>query len=289
MSPDAKTRDLLYVANSNGTVSVFSWPKLKQVGLLTGFEFPYPMCVDKAQDVYVTDSDANEIYEYAHGGTAPLKTLPDPGGDPDACSVDPTTGNLAVTNLLKGSSAGNLEIYAGGTGTPTAYTDPNIFAYWFPAYDNKGNLFFNGFDPSFGTVYTDELQKGHNSLKSITLNQQIDFPGGLLWDGKYLAYGDLTANIIYQFKMSGSTGTVVGSTSLGGATDVYQFWVTGQNRAHPEGATLVGADANANSNTGAAEVWPYPAGGSTPTKEVTQSLYAPQGAVVSMGKKHRRS
>jgi outer membrane protein assembly factor BamB len=282
MSPAARALDLLYVANlGNGTVSIFSWPKLKLVGMLTGFNQPGPMCVDKASDIYITDFPTNEIYEFAHGSTVPLQTLADPGGGPEACSVDLKTGNLAVTNLLKGSSAGNLEIYPGGTGTPTAVTDPNIYAYWWPAYDGHGNLFFNGFDQSFGTLYTDELLKGGKLLRSITLNQQIGFPSGLLWDGKYLACEDATVNVIYQFAVSGSTGTVVGSTNLGGATSVFQFWVTGRSRAHPEGTTVVGADANANNNTGAAEIWHYPAGGSAPTKEVTQGLDAPDGAVVS--------
>jgi hypothetical protein len=39
---------------------------------------------------------SNEILEYAHGGTTPTATLADPTGTPSACSVDESTGSLAV-------------------------------------------------------------------------------------------------------------------------------------------------------------------------------------------------
>ena len=63
---------------------------------------PYGECVDKAGDVFVADFGGNTgtpaILEYAHGGTKPIATLSDPGYYPESCSIDPTTGNLAVTN-----------------------------------------------------------------------------------------------------------------------------------------------------------------------------------------------
>lgn len=285
MSPDAKPNNLLYVANLSGTVSVFSWPRLKLVGELTGFQEPSSVCVDSAQDIYVVDFFAKTTYEYAHGGSVPLQSLADSGGYPNACSVDKKTGDLAITNEYGadgGSSAGNLEIYPKGTGTPSVYTDPNIFAYWWPAYDNRGDLFFNGYNSSFSTLYTDELREGRHSLKSITVNQPIGFPGGLLWDGKYLACEDATINVIYQFAISGSNATVVGSTTLGGGASVLGFWVTGRNRSHPEGTTVIGADTNGG-NGGAVEVWPYPGGGSSPT--ATVGTDAPAGLAVSLGRR----
>jgi hypothetical protein len=282
MSHAAKASDLLYVSNLSGTVSVFSWPGLKVVGSLTDFQEPSGLCIDKAQDVYIVDFNAKAIYEYVHGGTAPIQTLPDPGGNPSACSVDAGTGNLAVTNQIGNTETpGNLEIYPKATGTPTEYTDPDIFAYWWPAYDNKGNLFFNGFNSGYSELYTAEIRKGSESSKSITLNQAFGFPGGLLWDRKYLACVDSTTNVIYQFSISGQKGTKVGSTTLGGATDIFQFWIVGKNRMHPEGQTVIGADADAS----ALEVWPYPVGGSSPTKMTTQTLDFPEGAAVSLRKK----
>jgi DNA-binding beta-propeller fold protein YncE len=281
MSQSAKASDLLYVSNSTGTVSVFTWPGLNLVGSLTDFQEPAALCVDKTQDVYVVDFSAQAIYEYAHGGTTPIQTLADPGGNPNACSVDPVTGNLAVTNQIGYTeSSGNLEIYPQATGTPDEYTDPAIFAYWWPAYDDKGNLFFNGFNSGYSQLYNAEMRKGSKKVKGIALNQTFGFPGGLLWDRKYLACVDSTTNVIYQFSITGKYGTEIGSTALGGATSIFQFWIVGKNRAHPEGQTVIGADADAS----ALEVWPYPAGGSSPTKITTQSIDFPEGAAVSFKK-----
>ncbi|MGA9019078.1 MAG: hypothetical protein WB438_09120 [Candidatus Cybelea sp.] len=283
MSPAAKANNLLYVANESGTVPIFTWPGLKPVGVLTGFEEPSALCIDNAQDVFVVDYVAKEIYEYAHGGTAPIQILADPSGFPNACAVDRVTGNLAVTNeygLSGFSTPGDLEVYPKASGTPAEYSDPNIWAYWWPAYDNRGNLFFNGYNSSFTTLYTDKIRKGRDSIKHITLNQTIGFPGGLLWDGQYLLCEDATVNVIYQFAISGTRGTMVGSTNLGGASTVIQIWVTGRNRANPLGTTVVGADVGAD----AVEVWPYPAGASSPSKTLTETegIAAPLGVAVSL-------
>ena len=80
--------------------------------------------------------------------------------------------------------------------------------------------------------------------------------------------------------ISGTRGTMVGSTNLGGASTVIQIWVTGRNRANPLGTTVVGADVGAD----AVEVWPYPAGASSPSKTLTETegIAAPLGVAVSL-------
>jgi hypothetical protein len=131
MAPDTKKRDLLYVSDSfpygSNDVYVYSYPKGKLKGTLTGFNEPSGQCVDKAGDVFIANFGASQILEYAHGGTSPIKTLSDPDYYPLGCSVDPTTGNLAVTNRLSTSfTAGDVAIYADASGTPTSYTAPNF-------------------------------------------------------------------------------------------------------------------------------------------------------------------
>jgi hypothetical protein len=278
IAPDAKSVKLLYISNSgNGTVNAYSWPKLNQLGTLTGLTEPYAMCVDEAQDVYVPDFAARDVVEYAHGSIIPVKTLKDSYGIPVACSIDPTTGNLAVGNF-EGPSAtppGNVLIYAGAKGTPTEYTAPNITKYFFPAYDNNGNLFVDGENASY-VVYLAELPKGKSAFKAIKLNQSIGFPGGVQWDGEYLAVGDQALNVIYQFTIKRSKGIREGTTTLDDAMDVFQFWITGGSKAHPQGTTVVGADFEDD----AADVWIYPGGG-TPTKTISSGFDAPEGAAIS--------
>ena len=71
---------------------------------------------------------------------SPIKTLLDPDGIPLACSVDPTTGNLAVVNAFSSNSPGVLLIYRAASGSPTTYSDPHL-EFYNAGYDSKGNLF----------------------------------------------------------------------------------------------------------------------------------------------------
>ncbi len=97
----AKAQNLLYVSIEGfNDVYVYSYlpapPKL--VGKLTGFKDPLGECADKKGDVYIVNAKASNIREYAHGGTKPIAIISDKGSDPVGCSLDPTTGNLAVSN-----------------------------------------------------------------------------------------------------------------------------------------------------------------------------------------------
>ncbi|MBV9056465.1 MAG: hypothetical protein JO351_07485 [Candidatus Eremiobacteraeota bacterium] len=274
MAPREKPDNLLYIANSYAaTVDVYSWRLLKQVGSLTGFSTPYTMCVDKAQDVYVADFGNGNIVEYAHGGTSPIKTLTQTYGPAIGCSVDPTSGNLAVS-IFNGS--GTVLIYPNGSGTPTAYT-ANLTSVWPPSYDSSGNLFVEGYDNVSGAPALNELPAGSSTFSKITLPFSIVFPGCVAWDGKYVAVGDQGVNTIYQITVSGSTASLQGTTVLGGATDVFQFFVPkfGNGQVNPQGNRVVGADFGAS----AADKWLYPVGG-VPTKTIT-GFTNPEGAVVS--------
>jgi hypothetical protein len=266
---------LLYVAYS-GAVNLYSWPALGSLGTLTEYGQVYGICSDAKGDVYIPDDEAGKIYEYAHGGKKAIKTLDDSYGEAQACSVDPVTGNLAVTNFVgPGSAAGNLLVYPGASGSPTMYTASGFDLYFFPAYDDKGNVFVNG-NSGVGsaTGLLAELPKGGSSLESITMNQTIGFVGGLMWDGKYLAYGDQINNVIYQFTVSGTQATEEGATTLDDSDDVFQFWVTGIKKGR-QGTEIAAADYG----SGAAEVYDYP-GGENDIASVT-GLDGPEGVTIS--------
>ena len=193
MAPDAKKNDLLYISSSlNGDVYVYSYPHDRLEGKLTGFSSPAGECVDKSGHVFITSGSG--ILEYAHGGTTPIATLKD-AGSARGCSVDPKTGNLAVTNYSTLSSAqGNVAIYKNAEGRPTYLTDSKIQHEYYCGYDNAGNLFVDGFDSSY-LVKLSEIPSGRTSFKNITLDQTIDGPGGVQWDGKHLALGNNTGGI----------------------------------------------------------------------------------------------
>jgi hypothetical protein len=276
ISPNAKTTSLLYVGNSgSNSLNAYSYPSWSPVGVLLGFNDPYAMCVDAAQDVYVPNFNGGSLVEYAHGALTPIRSLSDHQGEPISCAIDPTTGNLAVANYLGPTSTpGSVIVFAGAKGTPIKYTAPNFARYFFVAYSSVGNLFLDGVD-SGSIVRLAELPKGKSTFVTIATNQTIGFPGGVAWDGEFLAVGDQLTNTIYQFKVSGVHATAQGATTLNGADDVFQFSPTGGTTKHPQATAVVGADFGAE----AADQWQYPAGG-TPVNTVT-GLDGPEGVAIS--------
>jgi hypothetical protein len=272
----AKNQALLYVSDSaSKDVYVYSYPKAKLVLTLTGFHSPRGECVDADGDVFIVDeyvpTGASEIFEYAHGGTTPIATLSDPEEYAYGCSVNLNTGDLAVSNAGGPSDgAGSVSIYTDAQGNPAVYTDANLAdGAQFLAYDANGNIFIDGINGE-GNFELDELPNGGTSFASIALNQSMGFPAGVQWVGSTLAIGSSQApkaSVVYEFTISGSAGTKIGSTPLSTSKNVCQFYIDGKK--------LIGPDA------GAADVgfWKYPGGGS-PTKKIP-GLSEPLGAVVS--------
>jgi hypothetical protein len=272
MAPDAKKKNLLYVSDASANdVYVYSYRTTKLKGTLTGFNAPGGLCVDQAGDVFIANTSANDIVEYAHGGTSPIATLSDPGEYPVDCSVDPTSGNLAVTNLFSNSGPGSVSIYPNASGTPTNYADPDISEMLFCGYDDHGNLFLDGL--TNGNVFAlAELPNGSSTFTNITLNQSINYPGGVQWDGKYVALGDQDANVIYRLQITPSGAKVVGTVQLNDIPHPAQFWIEGRR----DRSKVIVPDSESGGYVG---FWRYPAGG-TATKTIT-GFRAPVGSTVS--------
>lgn len=259
---------LLYVSNpGNNTVTAYSWRSGELLAALNGFNLPHGLCVDSANNVYVTDWGSGQIFEYRHGNLILIKTLSDPLRTPNGCSVDPTTGNLAVTD-----DSGVL-VYADASGSPTQYTNSNFRSYLFTGYDPSGNLFVDGVGRS--TSVFAELPKGGSTLGSLSLDKTIISPSGLQWDGRYLAICEQgnSPNQIYAFAITGSTGTLKSTTTLVGSSTIEEFWIP--NNGKLRGTTIVAANYH-----GAVRYWKYPAGGKS-TLTVTSHVSQPIGVTVS--------
>lgn len=274
MSPQAGSQKLIYVSSVlTNDVYAYSYTTQQLMGTLTGFTTPYGLCVDKSANVWVANDGASQLLEYAHGGTSSIATLSDPNEYPEGCSVDPTTGNLAVTNFSSNSGAGNVAVYVGAKGTPQTYSDPNIVNYRFCGYDNKGNLFVDGVNASSVFVLT-ELAKGSSTFTDIPIKQTIEWPGGVQWDGKHVAVGDTDTVTVYQ--INPATGSVHGSTKLDSANYVDQFWISGSvaTRKKARKARIIAPSQDA----GTLALYRYPAGG---TAVWSISVQEPFGATVS--------
>lgn len=251
MAPNANSGDLLYVTGGCGGICVFTYPGKRLVGQISDSNSPFGECVDKAGDVFVADfggeTGTAAILEYAHGGMNPIATLSDPGYYPQACSIDPTTGNLAVANWN-----GPLAIYTGAKGDPAYYADPKAY-FDFCTYDDTGNLFIDGRYVGSGGYALVEMPKGSYGFKSIKLDSAPSYPYDMQWAGKYLALAD-GGTVIYHVAISGGKGTVIGSTVLNGlvsGTEV-QFWIQGGTILEPYGT---------GDSPDEVGFWRYPTGG----------------------------
>jgi DNA-binding beta-propeller fold protein YncE len=272
IAPNAASGDLLYVTDLNkNAVFIYSYPAAKLVGMLKGFSAPHGDCTDKRGDVYVADGKAQQILEYARAGTAPIATLKDPGFFPSSCAVDPTTGNLAVTNFPMASTPGNVVIYRHARGAPQPMP-PGIFFVYFAAYDRNGNLFVDGTKVTHAIFEFAELPAGKTKWRSITLEHDFAFPGAIQWLGKELVVGDQVnisgPSTIYEFSLAGRMGKQIGATPLLNSCDVLGYRI--------DGARLIAAD-DCGSKV---RYFDFPAGGNS-TKAISRDLSQPIGIAIS--------
>lgn len=231
MQASASSQDLVYISSSNANVYVYTYPQGKRVGTLTGFGGGLSgECVDATGDVFIPAAGNatrwGTIYEYAHGGSNPIATLNDPGV-PDACSVDPATGNLAVANTYDPSnpynpSYGSIAVYTSAKGSAKSYY-PTKYSPYFCGYDDKENLYFSAFNPNIQGWQLIRLARQSNSFESIDLKTKLYanyqfFRPSVQWDGQHMTVTSLPktrgALLVYRLVISGRKATVIGTTKL---------------------------------------------------------------------------
>jgi sugar lactone lactonase YvrE len=270
---------LLYVSNfASGRVSVLSYPSGQKAGELKGLYGPNGGCTDGAGNVWITDTLDQQIVEYRTGDAKRVAVLSDPDQYPIDCSVDPTSGDLAVTNLYGSASpslaAGSVVIYPDAHGMPEGpYYDSVMYYMYFCHYDTAGNLFFDG--ESYGGQFRlAEIPHGASSIVDITLGQNVEQPGDIEPDGADIALADQQAHVIYQVSVSGSQATVVGTTPLEKTPEIEQFVLSGTSVTAAEGiGNRIG-------------MWPYPSGGAP--SATFRKLSTPIGLVLVGTQEHAR-
>lgn len=290
MLPEAKSEDLLYVSADN-SVNVYAYRSQlhKQVGTLTGFGLPRGQCVDAAGDVWITDEQHDDIVEYAHGGTTPLKTLSTyyTGGQPAGCSVS-SSGDLAVSIRLA------ILLFKNGSAPPMSYANPDCAYPSIPGYDNKGNLYVEAVETISSYSYKHvvcELRAGSDSLRRVSFNRRILDEAGVMWDGKHITLADVdkrynsqTISEIFQTTESPSGNlTSIRVTRLfysGCENDNTQFFIVGKKNT-PVNNQLGTAILSSQDSPYCQQVysWHYPAGG---TQQWSLSVKYPSGSSVSL-------
>jgi hypothetical protein len=245
MEPGVTGRTLFYAGGDESSYVFASSGKV--VGQIA--ETSFGTCSDRNGDVFFTQ--VQQIVEYAHGATTPKAIFTAPG-TVYACSVDPTTGNLAAVVFCLSGCGTEVSVWS-TPGDPVAnYSDANLSSLLYCAYDKSGNLYVDGYNGSiFGLA---ELPAAQTAFVNYTVSQNISFAAQIQWDGTYVAVETKDSPTIYQLQLYGSTATVVGQTTLSGiGTRATQSWIFGGKVAVP----------TAPGTRRAIEVlfWKYPGGG----------------------------
>jgi hypothetical protein len=254
-----------YISNFNplrSSVFEFDYPKGNvAIRAIMRVSAPQGECtMNGMKTFWVTESGSNEVEEFAVGGKRPILTLRESTGEPSSCAIDPASGDLAATII----SNGDVIVYKNGSKKGTVITTPLTKAF-FDGYDNGGNLFADGFNSSDAFALV-ELPKGSRTFETIATSNTVLFPGGVQWDGKYVAVNDQEAHAIYRYRVSGTTAALKGTVSLSSSSDCVQTWI----------AKAVVFCPDSGNNDG--EVYKYPAGGS-PIATLTGYFNMPIGAV----------
>jgi hypothetical protein len=274
MLPEAKDDDLLYVnadrpSAGGGEVIVYTYPGGKLVGTLGNFDNPAGLCSDASGKVFVTIGGFEgldpSVQEYSHEGRW-LATLSVPAPWASGCSVDPTTGNLAVVN-----GGPNVYIYDNAQGEPTTYST-GLANTTFCAFDAAGNLFLVGqYNRKIQLV--EMLAGDSGSFETIKLDRKI-MPTRIQWDGTDLAVGGTRSTMIYRMQVSQGRAKTVSRVRLVGAGNS-QFWISGSTLAR---ATNTGVKIG---------VWNYPEGGRHKNVTKQELPYRAFGLTVSLSSRRR--
>jgi len=266
MRPAARSRDLLYVSNWGGNVGVYRYWQRRSAGKLVGFRFPLGECVDGAGSVYVSDFDAKQVVEFAHGGTKPTRTFDAAPYKPYGCSVYSATGNVAVAAYWKAGGKlqqGGVLVFPHGNGNPAVYTIPSIYNPRTCSYDGKGNLMVSGStkDNPPTTAFA-VLKHGTSEFVDVSVvrpGSSWSWHAGVQWDGAYWAVED--GGTIFRYRLSGDEGIYRDATVLSGSNGVVrQFWIANFSGNPKTQGTQVVVPVVKGSNDEIA-YWKYPAGG----------------------------
>jgi hypothetical protein len=151
------------------------------------------------------------VAEFAYGQTVPFATASVPG-TAYSCSVDPVSGDLAVVIFCTSGCGDEVAIYTNLNYPPQFYQSSYLTQMLFCGYDGSGNLFVDGYSKQKFALA--ELPAGGATFSQISVDQAINDPGQVQWDGTYLSVEDTYRPTIYQFAISGSAATAVSNTRL---------------------------------------------------------------------------
>jgi hypothetical protein len=261
-----------YIFNEYGTyASIFDYPRsLQQLGQIDGLggQGCTNVLYGYGKGIFWNVGGPDKIAEFRVPKKR-LKTLSVNYYFASSCAMN-TSGDLAV-GILYGTSSGTgggpIVVFKNATGAGTVYKTP-LDEEFFDGYDNKGNLFADGFTGNRSGFALVELPAGSKKAVTIKTSNAPVFPGSVQWDGTYLTVFDQLSNSTYQYTVSGTTATLKHTVTYTGMSDCAQTWIVS--------GLIYCADAGDDG----AEVFKYPKGGS-PIAIFTGNFDAPLGVTAA--------
>lgn len=252
--PDkSKIKKYEYVINEYGTyASMFNYPKsTAMIGQVNGLggQGCTNVLYGYGKHIFWNAGRTNDLISEYKVPKKLIKTLSLDYTFTSSCAMN-ASGDLAVGVLLGNSygPGGQVVIFKNAAGSGKVYNTP-LYKEYFNGYDSNGNMFADGFGPSYDFMLV-ELPKGSSKFVTVKTSNSPEFPGSVQWDGKYLTVFDQFTSETYQYTVSGTTATLTNTVQLNGASDCAQTWIV-------KGLIYCG---DAGNNDG--EVFKYPAGGS---------------------------
>ena len=130
-----------------------------------------------------------------------------------------------MTAYPTSSGSISVAVYIGAKGSPQIVSvNPSMSTTSYCGYDDKGNLFVNGYAIGSGTSVFGEIRKGDSKFKTIpSIHTFQPFP--IQWDGKYVAVGDAAS--IVRYSIHGGRAIRKGSHHLKDIYWINSFWIQG--------------------------------------------------------------
>ena len=285
LPPQTKSNSGVVLVADEGAQAIYvlAFPHLSWKWTTTGVEVLFGgMCSDAAGNVWLANNA--EMFEFNHLGKL-INTLHMARGYAQSCAVNPRNGDLAVLLNARHNGTPHVAVYCCASKNPVRLVIPGLPRYDFGAYDSNGNLFVDGYNRSseqfeLGVVPENRV-RGH--LISIS-GGTINIAGFVQWyaPGNYLAVADSecgTAQLpcIHHVEISGSPGTITGTTFLEGPSGSQIFYLA-QGVIDPVDGSLVAG--TRGPSTRSVLRWSYPAGGEPIDRNEVTVKY-PVGAALS--------
>lgn len=210
-----------------GTGVILDYPSGRRVSNFSTGVIDAASCADDQGNTFLgaigssSGSTTDIMLKYPYGATTPSASE-SLGFTPISCSVDNTTGNVAVAVH---SPYWAVEILPNFSGPGTIYRAPNGSFYQCVGYDGSGNLFVLGTTTHY-SYFLAEMPKTSTSFSQISLNLgvKVGYIRSIQWDGSYMT---LEASVkkagakpkeypqeIFRISVAGSKATVVGTTTF---------------------------------------------------------------------------